>query len=295
MAQEPTGRSVPGPDRESPPASGTSGGAPGWTLVTGASTGIGKELALLAAGDGRDLLLVARNAGRLEALAARLREEHRVQAVPFPLDLTGADAPERLHRAARERGIEVDFLMNNAGFGHSRPFTEVPLRLQRAMIALNLAALADLCRLFLPEMLRRGRGRILNVGSGAGYVPGLGFTAYAATKAFVLHLTEGIAAEVAGSGVSVSVLCPGPVDTPFLGTAGIRRLSGVRRLALADPGAVARAGYRGALRGRVVINPGFLPRLVPWTVRLLPRAAVRRLGRGVGRELARRTGRGSTQ
>lgn len=295
MAQEPTGRSVPGPARESPPASGTSGGPPGWTLVTGASTGIGKELALLAAADGRDLLLVARHAGRLEALAARLREEHRVQAVPFPLDLTGADAPERLHLAARERGIEVDFLMNNAGFGHSRPFTEVPLRLQRAMIALNLAALADLCRLFLPEMLRRGRGRILNVGSGAGYVPGLGFTAYAATKAFVLHLTEGIAAEVAGSGVSVSVLCPGPVDTPFLGTAGIRRLSGVRRLALADPGAVARAGYRGALRGRVVINPGFLPRLVPWTVRLLPRAAVRRLGRGVGRELARRTGRGSTQ
>lgn len=285
---EPTARPVPGSDEESD----SGGGSPGWALVTGASTGIGKELALLAAADGRDLLLVARNAGRLEALAARLREEHRVRAVPFPLDLTGAEAPERLQRAALERGIEVDFLMNNAGFGHSRPFTEVPLRLQRAMIALNLSALADLCRLFLPEMLRRGRGRILNVGSGAGYVPGLGFTAYAATKAFVLHLTEGIAAEVAGSGVSASVLCPGPVDTPFLGTAGIRRLSGVRRLALADPRQVARAGYRGALRGRVVINPGFLPRLVPWTVRLLPRAAVRRLGGGVGRELARRAGKG---
>lgn len=297
MVQEPTGRPAPQPVPESGPASGREsepgGGSPGWALVTGASTGIGKELALLAAADGRDLVLVARNAGRLEALAARLREEHRVQAVPVPLDLTEAGAPERLHRAARERGIEVDFLMNNAGFGHSRPFPEVPLRLQRAMIALNLSALADLCRLFLPEMLRRGRGRILNVGSGAGYVPGLGFTAYAATKAFVLHLTEGIAAEVAGSGVSVSVLCPGPVDTPFLGTAGIRQLSGVRRWALADPRRVARAGYRGALRGRVVINPGFLPRLVPWTVRLLPRAAVRRLGRGVGREMARRTGRGN--
>lgn len=280
--QEPSGRREPAPDRRA-----------GWTLVTGASTGIGKELALLAAADGRDLLLVARNAGRLSALAGRLREEHRVRAVPFPLDLTEPEAPERLCEAARERGIEVDFLMNNAGFGHSRPFTEVPLRLQRAMIALNLSALADLCRLFLPGMLRRGSGRILNVSSGAGYVPGLGFTAYAATKAFVLHLTEGIAAEVAGTGVSVSVLCPGPVDTPFLGTAGIRRLSGVRRLALADPKQVARAGYRGALRGKVVINPGFLPRLVPWTVRLLPRAAVRRLGRGVGRELARRTGRES--
>ena len=118
------------------------------------------------------------------------------------------------------------------------------------MIGLNLVALADLCHLYLPGMLERGRGRILNVGSGAGYVPGLGFTTYASTKAFVLHLTEGLAGELAGTGVTASVLCPGPVNTPFLGTAGIAGFSGVRRLALADPGPVARAGYRGALRGK---------------------------------------------
>ena len=137
-------------------------------------------------------------------------------------------------------------------------------------------------------MLERGRGRILNVGSGAGYVPGLGFTTYAATKAFVLHLTEGLAGELAGTGVTASVLCPGPVNTPFLGTAGLQGFRGVRALALADPRKVARAGYRGALRGRVVINPGFFPRLVPWVPRLLPRAVVRWLGQQVGGQMTAR-------
>ena len=150
------------------------------------------------------------------------------------------------------------------------------------MVRLNLATLADLCHLYLPGMLERGRGRILNLGSGAGYVPGLGFTTYAATKAFVLHLTEGMAGELAGTGVTVSVLCPGPVDTPFLAVAGLEDFSGIRRLALTDPMSVARAGYRGALRGKVVINPGFFPRLVPLVPRLLPRFVVRWLGRRVG-------------
>ena len=258
-----------------------------WALVTGASTGIGRELAFLCAADGRNVVLVARSAERLERAAADIRRTHRVRAVALPMDLTEPGAAERLLAETGGNGIEVDFLINNAGFGMSRRFTEVPLRTQRAMIALNLGALADLCRLCLPGMIERGRGRVLNVGSGAGHVPGLGFTAYAATKAFVLHLTEGLAGELAGSGVTASVLCPGPVNTPFLGTAGIGGLSGIRRLALADPRRVARAGYRGALRGRVVIHPGILPRLVPLVPRLLPRAIVRWLGQRVGRQLTR--------
>ena len=262
--------------------------ASGWALVTGSSSGIGLELARLCAEDGRSVVLVARNSDRLAKVAAELRASCRVRAVALPMDLVEPRAAERLHSETRKRGIEVDFLINNAGFGMSRRFHEVPLRIQRAMIALNLGVLADLCHIYLPAMIERRRGRVLNIGSGAGYVPGLGFSAYAATKAFVLHLTEGIAAELAGSGVTASVLCPGPVDTPFLGTAGIGSLSGVRRLALADPRQVARAGYRGALRGRVVINPGFLPRLVPLVPRLLPRAAVRLLGRSVGGQLSRR-------
>lgn len=259
-----------------------------WALVTGGSTGIGRELASLCAADGRDVVLVARHAERLERAAEELRSEHGVRAVALPMDLSGPGAAERLYSETEEREIRVDFLINNAGFGMSRRFTDVPLRVQRAMIGLNLAALADLCHLYLPGMLERRRGRILNVGSGAGYVPGLGFTTYAATKSFVLHLTEGMAGELAGTGVTVSVLCPGPVDTPFLGTAGLEGFSGVRRLALADPAAVARAGYRGALRGTVVINPGFFPRLVPLVPRLLPRFAVRWLGRQVGGQMARR-------
>ncbi len=262
-----------------------------WALVTGASSGIGRELALLCAGDGRPVILVARGRERLESVAREIREAHGVETLVLASDLARAGAGERLFSETERRGLEVDFLMNNAGFGMSRRFARVPLETQQAMIALNLVALADLCRLFLPGMLARGRGRILNVGSGAGYVPGLGFTAYAATKAFVLHLTEGLAGELAGSGVTASVLCPGPVNTPFLGSAGIAGLSGIRRLALADPGSVARAGYRGALRGRVVINPGFLPRLVPLATRLLPRFAVRWLGRAVGGGLTRRKSR----
>ncbi len=262
----------------------------GWALITGASTGIGRELASLCAEGGRDVVLVARSAGRLEQAAEEIRAASGVRAVALPMDLAEPGAPERLHAATGERGMEVDFLVNNAGFGISRRFAEVPLAVQRAMIGLNLSALADLCHLYLPGMLERGRGRILNVGSGSGYVPGLGFTTYASTKAFVLHLTEGLAGEVAGTGVTVSVLCPGPVDTPFLGTAGIEGFSGIRRLALADAGSVARAGYRGALRGKVVINPGFFPRLVPLVPRLLPRFVVRWLGMQVGRQMARRTG-----
>ena len=262
---------------------------PEWALVTGGSTGIGRELASLCAADGRNVVLVARSAERLGRAADEIREAHGVQAVALPMDLSGPAAVERLYGETEERGIEIGFLVNNAGFGTSRRFADVPLRVQRAMIGLNLTALADLCHLYLPKMLQRGAGRILNVGSGAGYVPGLGFTTYAATKAFVLHLTEGLAGELAGTGVTVSVLCPGPVDTPFLGTAGIEGFSGIRRLALADPAAVARAGYRGALRGKVVINPGFFPRLVPLVPRLLPRFVVRWLGQQVGGQMARRS------
>lgn len=263
--------------------------ASSWALITGGSTGIGRELASLCAADGRNVVLVARNAERLRRAAEEIRTEHGVRAVALPLDLTAPGAAERLYHETEELAIEVEFLANNAGFGMSRRFSDVPLHVQEAMIGLNLAALASLCRLYLPGMLERGRGRILNVGSGAGYVPGLGFTTYAATKAFVLHLTEGLAGELAGTGVTASVLCPGPVNTPFLGTAGIEGFSGIRRLALADPSQVARAGYRGALRGKVVVHPGFLPRLVPLAPRLLPRFVVRWLGRQVGRQMARRS------
>ena len=262
-----------------------------WTLVTGASTGIGRELVLLAAADGRNLVMVARTAERLKRLARRVQKEHRIQAAAIPMDLTEPEAANRLFAETNRRGMAVDFLINNAGFGISRSFSQIPLRLQRKMIALNLGALSDLCRLYLPPMLQKGTGRVLNVGSGAGYVSGLGFTVYAATKAFVLSLSEGLAAELAGTGVTVSVLCPGPVSTPFLGTAGIRELSGVRRLALADPVAVARAGYRGALSGKVIINPTLLARLVPWVPRLLPRRAVRFSGQLVAGQLAPRKSR----
>ncbi len=256
------------------------------TLVTGASTGIGRELAELAARDGREVALVARNPERLEAAARDIERRHRVRATAMARNLAAPGAVDALMADMEGKGLEVDFLINNAGFGVSRRFPDVGIAAQQDMIALNAAAVAELCRRCLPAMLKRGRGRILNVGSAAAFVPGLGFTVYAATKAFVQHLSEGLAGELRGTGVTVSVLCPGPVDTPFLGTAGIRSLSGIRALALARPDAVARAGYRGALRGKAVIHPGLLPRLVPLVPRFVPRFLLRRIGARVGRELA---------
>ncbi len=257
------------------------------TLVTGASTGIGKEIAGIAARDGRDLVLVSRRADRLQAVANELSREYGIEAWAVPMDLGIPGASAELVEEIARRNLEVDFLVNNAGFGISAGFPEVETERQQAMIGLNVSAVAELCRRCLPDMLRRGRGRILNVGSAAAFVPGLGFTVYAATKAFVQHLSEGLAEEVRGTGVTVSVLCPGPVDTPFLGAAGIRRLAGVRRLALADPVSVARAGYRGALKGKATIHPGLLPRLVPVVSRLVPRFALRKIGARVGRQMAR--------
>ncbi len=256
------------------------------TLVTGGSTGIGRELAGLAAADGREVVLVARRADRLAEVARELGRRHRVRATALAVDLAAGGAVEELMGELAGRNLEVDFLINNAGFGVSRRFPDVGVGAQQAMIALNAAAVAELCRRCLPAMLERGRGRILNVGSAAAFVPGLGFTVYAATKAFVQHLSEGLAGELRGTGVTVSVLCPGPVDTPFLGSAGIRSLSGIRALTLAQPGAVARAGYRGALRGRATIHPGLLPRLVPLIPRLVPRFVLRRIGAMVGRGFA---------
>lgn len=255
----------------------------GWTLVTGASMGIGEEIARLAAADGRNLVLVARTTSLLEKLADELRGAHGVEALCLSEDLTTPGAPERVFAATDSRGIAVDFLVNNAGVGFSGPFGRTSLKRHRIMMSLNLGALVDLTRLFLPGMVSRDGGRVLNVGSAAGFVPGLGFTTYAATKSFVLYFTEGLHEELRETGVSATVLCPAAVATPFLDKAGIPSPPRWQSWSVADAASVARAGYRGALRGRVVVAPGF-----GFPVAILSRLFPRRIWRGVGRLVARR-------
>ena len=212
----------------------------GWALITGASTGIGRELASLAAEGGRDVVLVARSATRLEQAAEEIRAEYGVRAAALPMDLTEPGAPERLHAATGERGMEVDFLVNNAGFGMSRRFADVPLAVQRSMIGLNLSALAELCHLYLPGMLERGRGRILNVGSGGRVRPGPRFHDLRLHQGFRPPSHGGARRRTRGHGSDGERSLSRPGGHPVPGNGGHRGLLRV------PPPRTRRSGIRGA-------------------------------------------------
>ncbi|HEU5050991.1 MAG TPA: SDR family oxidoreductase [Gemmatimonadales bacterium] len=250
----------------------TDGGA-GTALVTGASSGIGRELARLLARDGHTLILTARDEERLRAVAAELRERHGTGSTVIAVDLSQPDGAAKLVEQIERAGLTVDVLVNNAGAGAAGPFAEVPLERQLAVIQLNLVALTELTRRLLPGMLARRRGRVLNVSSTAAFQPGPYMAVYYATKAYVLSLSEAIAAEVAGSGVTVTTLCPGPTRTEFFERASMRK-SPLARSSILDAAAVAEAGYAGMLRGRTLVVPGLTNRVARHLARLAPRRLV---------------------
>lgn len=244
-------------------------------LITGASSGIGLELARLFAADKSDLILTARNAERLEQLAAELRSAHGVQVRVMVQDLADPGAPAAIFERLRGEGVQVDVLVNNAGFGAVGRFVELPLERQMEMIQVNIAALTHLTRLFLPPMIERGRGGILNVASTAAFQPGPYQAVYFGTKAYDLFLTEALAEELAGTGVVVSCLAPGATATGFMAAAGAEHALLSRRLM--DARTVARAGYRGFRAGKLLVIPGLLNKLGALAVRILPRRMVRRI------------------
>ena len=184
-------------------------------LITGASSGIGLELAKCFAADGCRLVLVARNPDALEKLAEELRRENKIEAIVFPADLSLPETPKRIFEQLSAQKISVDVLVNNAGFGAHGAFVEMSLPRQLEMLQVNITALTELTGLFLPGMIQRKRGGILNVSSVAGFQPGPGMAVYYATKAFVLSFTEALAEELLGTGLTVSVLCPGPTESNF--------------------------------------------------------------------------------
>jgi short-subunit dehydrogenase len=240
-------------------------------LVTGASDGIGRALAHLLAADGHDLVLVARREANLRELADLLGARHGVRSLVLPIDLAGPEAPATVAERVRAAGLEIDVLINNAGFGGLGPFAERPLESDLAMIQVNVACLTALTRLFLPGMLARRRGRILNVSSTAAFQPGPLMAVYYATKAYVQSFSEALAEEVKGSGVTVTALAPGPTRSGFQEAAGIgsTRLIAGRRLP--DAMSVARVGYRAMLRGRRSVVPGLANRIGATAYRVLPR------------------------
>jgi len=245
-------------------------------LITGASSGIGRELARLFAGDGADLVLIARSEGGLRELAGELAATYGAEAQVVPADLTRPASPGEIVQALARRRIAVDVLVNNAGFGARGPVAEIGVERQLEMIEVNVAALTRLTALLLPGMLQRRRGAILNVASTAAFQPGPNQAVYCATKAYVLSFTEALAEEVRGSGVQVSCLAPGATDTGFAAQAGMLGTRLFRR-GVMDAGRVARAGQDGLRRGKTLVIPGLRNRVLAFSVRLSPRVLVTRV------------------
>jgi short-subunit dehydrogenase len=233
-------------------------------LITGASGGIGEELARLCAAHGYDLVLVARSKDRLRKLAGDLTGKHGVRALVLPADLADPGAPHRLCEELTAQGIEIDVLINNAGFGMQGPLAEMDVPAITGMLQVNIAALTLLTRLLLPPMIRKGRGRVLNVASTAAFVPGPFMAEYYASKAYVLSLTEALANELQGTGVTATALCPGPTSTGFAERAGVAHANLFQSRVMAVE-QVAREGFEGMLRGQAVVIPGARNR---WLARL---------------------------
>jgi len=251
-------------------------------LITGASGGIGLELARLCARDGANVILVARRASELARLSADLHDEHGIMAVSYVKDLSkpnaAAELAEQIHRPDNELN-QVEILINNAGVGDYGPFVDSSVGRQSAMCQLNMTALVELTHLFLPGMIERGWGRVMNVASTAAFQPGPLMSVYYASKAFILHFSEAIANELEGSGVFVTALCPGPTATGFMTEANMDGSGLTKKLPLMDPVEVARLGYKGMLKGKPVVVTGLRNRLVASTVGFLPRGAVTRVSR----------------
>ena len=243
-------------------------------LITGASAGLGVEFARLFAKDGHDVALVARRRDKLDEVAAELSKAHGIKASVFPADLTDPAAPTALRDQVAAAGIDVEFLVNNAGFGSNGAFVDVDLRRELDMIEVNVKALVHLTRLFLSGMVARKSGRVLNIGSTAGFVPGPFMATYYASKGFVISFTEAIAHELRGTGVTATVCCPGATATEFAAVAGNDK-SALFKSGVADAASVALHGYRAMLAGKVVAIPGFRNKLTAQATRFSPRSVVR--------------------
>jgi uncharacterized protein len=243
-------------------------------LITGASAGLGREFARLAARDGHDVVLVARRKDRLQELARELEGSCGVGATVIDADLADLSAARTIVERTDAAGIVVDFLINNAGFGSHGAYAQADFARQSEMVDVNIRALMELTHRFLPKMLARKAGRILNVASLAGFVPGPYMATYYASKAFVLSFSEAVATELRGTGVTVTASCPGPVATEFGAVANSDRTN-LLRSGAADAVSVARHGYRAMMAGKAVAVPGFMNKLTTLLIRLGPRSAVR--------------------
>jgi uncharacterized protein len=242
------------------------------TLITGASAGIGTELARVFASNGHRVALVARRADRLKTLSGEIVAAGGAAPIVISCDLEQPDAGDKIAAALAAEGVEVEFVVNNAGFGLFGNAIEMDRVEQLGIIALNIRAVTDLSLRFSDQLIRH-RGGILNVGSIAGFLPGPGMAVYYASKAYVLSFSEALRRELAPRGVRVTVLCPGPVPSEFQARAGFEPGfdSAVLNMSSSD---VAQAGYRGLMANKRAVLPGFGIKIVPFLLRLFPRGFI---------------------
>lgn len=247
-----------------------------WALITGASSGIGRELAIVFAQNGHNLVLVARNEARLSELAGELRSTNKIEAKIVTQDLDEPQAASKIFEGVRE--IPVSVLVNNAGFGSYGAFAQSDLASQTSMMQVNMLALVQLTHLFVEPMLTKGAGRILNIASTAAFQPGPMINVYYATKAFVYSFSYALADELAGTGVSVTTLCPGLTRTEFQERAHLSSSGGWPMMSAHS---VAVEGYRGLMKGKRVVIPGVLNKIASFVAKRAPAritsAVVRRI------------------
>jgi short-subunit dehydrogenase len=247
-------------------------------LITGASGGIGLELIKIFAKNGYDMVLVARSSDKLREVKDDLLSQFGVKVIILSKDLSNPKAPQEIYDELKKEAVNIDILVNNAGFGGAGKFSETSLNRELDMMTVNMTVPVMLTKLFLPGMIERKKGRILNVASTAGFVPGPFMSIYYATKAFVLSFSEALTNELKGTGVTVTALCPGPTRTGFQKEANVES-SRLFSFYVSNAEDVAKAGYKGLMNKKAVVIPGIFNKLLIQSVRFSPRRAVTAVAR----------------
>jgi short-subunit dehydrogenase len=240
-------------------------------LITGASTGIGHELSKIFAKKGYDLVLVARDGQRLAKIATKLESQYGITATTMAKDLSQPSAPGDIYNTVVDEKIGIDVLVNNAGSGHYGRFIDTDLRKIQDEIQLNITTLTTLCRLFGADMVKKGAGSILNVSSTAAFQPGPLMGNYYASKGYVLMLSEALNYELKGDGVTITVLCPGPTQTEFFKRSNMTETNLARGPWVMSAADVAQAGFDGLMKGKTIVIPGMINKLIVFLIRFTPR------------------------
>jgi len=243
-------------------------------LITGASSGIGLELAEICARQGENLVLVARNIIKLNELKSKLEKQYKVKVLNISKDLSLPNSAQQVYDEINQQNISIDYLINNAGFGDYGMFYETDWNKEMKMINLNIATLTHLTKLYLKDMVPKGEGKIMNVASTAAFQSGPTMAVYYATKAFVLSFSEAVSNEVRDKGISITVLCPGATKSGFQDAAELNQSKLVRGRKLPSSKEVAEFGYKAMMKGKTVAIHGLLNKILAFFVRIFPRAMV---------------------